>query len=210
MSTDKALAWMWVEENAVEDPAIQQARMEALDIGAEPVSTATGAVLRMLVLASGAKAVAEIGTGAGVSGLWLLSGMAGDAVLTSIDREDEFQRAARHAFSHAGVAHSRTRLINGNALDVLPRMAKAAYDMVVIDGDVHELSTYVDLADKMLRPGGLIVIVHALWADQVCDPAKRDTATVSMRQVVTRLLESDEYITNIMPVGDGIAVAIKR
>lgn len=209
MSADKALAWMWTEENAGEPPSIAEARRLALDIGADPLSPATGAALRMLALVSGSKAVAEIGTGAGVSGLWLLSGMARDGVLTTIDCEDEFFRAARQAFTRAGIPHGSTRLINGNALDVLPRMAKAAYDMVVIDGNVNELRYYVKLAYAMLRPGGMLVILRALWFDQVCDPAKRDPETVAMRQTVHSLLESEDFITTLLPVGDGLAISVK-
>jgi predicted O-methyltransferase YrrM len=85
-----------------------------------PVRPGTGAALRLLAAAVNAKAVVEVGTGAGVSGLWLLSGMPSDGILTTIDVEAEHQRAAKQAYAAAGVAPQRTRVITGRALDVLP------------------------------------------------------------------------------------------
>ena len=68
----------------------------------------------------------EVGTGAGVSGLWLLRGMRPDGVLTTVDQDPEHQRAARQAFGEAGIPSGRARLIVGNALEVLPGSPTAA------------------------------------------------------------------------------------
>lgn len=209
MSAEKAQTWMWVEENSDEDPDIRQARVHALDLGAEPISPATGATLRLLASLKDAHAVAEIGTGAGVSSMWLLSGMPTDGVLTSIDSEAEFHRVARTSLTDAGVATSRFRLINGRALDVLPRMAHDAYDIVFIDADVLELNAYITEADKMLRSGGLLILARALWKDQLADPARRDPQTVAMREALRLLRESEDYELAIIPTGDGLAVAHK-
>ena len=75
MASDKALSWVFAEEFVEENDILAQARETATDLGAEPVSTGVGATLRLLAATCGAKAVLEIGTGAGVSGLWLLQGM---------------------------------------------------------------------------------------------------------------------------------------
>ena len=171
MASDKALSWVFAEEFVEENDILAQARETATDLGAEPVSTGVGATLRLLAATCGAKAVLEIGTGAGVSGLWLLQGMSADGVLTTIDHEVEFHKYARRAFTAAGIPSQRTRLIAGRALDVLPRMAARGYDMMVIDAPADEIPDYLDHALRVLRPGGLIVIVHALWHDQVADPA---------------------------------------
>ena len=84
------------------------ARERAADIGAGAVTPAVGALLSLLTKLSGGKAVVEVGTGAGVSRLWLLSGMSDDGVLTTIDIEPEHQRMAKQAFTDGGhrpVAH---------------------------------------------------------------------------------------------------------
>ena len=98
------------ESSISEDAIVAAARDRAVETGAGAVSPAVGALLSVLAKISGAKAVVEVGTGAGVSGLWLLSGMRDDGVLTTIDVEPEHQRLAKQAFAEAGIGPSRTRL----------------------------------------------------------------------------------------------------
>ena len=77
------------EQSISEDAIVAAARDRAVETGAGAVTPAVGALLSVLAKLSGAKAVVEVGTGAGVSGLWLLSGMRVDGVLTTIDVEPE-------------------------------------------------------------------------------------------------------------------------
>jgi len=141
-----------------EDPVLQSARSLAGEIGLTAVPPAVGAVLRLLAAAGNARAVVEIGTGAGVSGLWLLRGMRPDGVLTTIDVDPEHQRIARRHFLDAGFPPSRARVITGRALEVLPRLADGAYDLVFVDADGTEYPAYVDAAHRLLRPGGVLVV----------------------------------------------------
>lgn len=152
----------------------------------------------------------EIGTGAGVSGLWLLGGMRVSGVLTTIDLESEYQRAAREAFLAAGIRSTRTRLIAGRALDVLPRMADSAYDLVLVDADPQETADYVAQGLRMLRPGGMLAVTDALWYDRVADPARRDEATVAMREVGRELREDPRVVTALLPTGNGLLTSVKR
>ena len=134
------------------------ARERAADIGAGAVTPAVGALLSLLTKLSGGKAVVEVGTGAGVSRLWLLSGMSDDGVLTTIDIEPEHQRIAKEAFSDASIGPSRTRLISGRAQEVLTRLADDSYDLVFIDADPLDQPDYVVEGVRLLRSGGVIVV----------------------------------------------------
>lgn len=154
--------------------------------------------------------VVEIGTGAGVSGLWLLSGMNPEGILTTIDTEAEHQRAARDAFTEAGLRPTRIRSITGRPLDVLPRLADGAYDMVVADGDPLELGAYVEQALRLLRPGGVLAVLHALGDDMVPDPARRDEATTALRAIAKRLRDDDRVVPALVPTGDGVLIASRR
>ncbi|WP_338027541.1 O-methyltransferase [Actinotalea caeni] len=157
-----------------------------------------------------ARAVAEVGTGTGVSGLWLLEGMADDGVLTTIDVEVEHQRAAKEAFAAAGVRSTRTRTISGRALDVLPRLADGAYDLVLVDGDPAEAADCADQAIRMLRTGGVLVVNEALWHDRVADPARRDEDTVAMRELGRRVRDDERLLPALLPVGGGLLTAVRR
>lgn len=169
-----------------------------------------GAALAVLAATLRARAVVEIGTGAGVSGLYLLRAMADDGVLTSIDLEVEHQRAAREAFVEEGVRPTRTRLIAGRALDVLPRLTDAAYDLVLVDADKESTPEYVEQALRLLRPGGVLAVDNALWHDRVADPARRDTTTTTMRDVGRRLAEDERVLSAMLPSGDGLLVGVRR
>ncbi|WP_460361397.1 O-methyltransferase [Actinotalea caeni] len=166
--------------------------------------------MRLLAAALRARAVAEVGTGTGVSGLWLLEGMADDGVLTTIDVEVEHQRAAKEAFAAAGVRSTRTRTISGRALDVLPRLADGAYDLVLVDGDPAEAADCADQAIRMLRTGGVLVVNEALWHDRVADPARRDEDTVAMRELGRRVRDDERLLPALLPVGGGLLTAVRR
>ena len=166
--------------------------------------------MTFLAAAIAAKSVVEIGTGAGVSGLHLFAGMAPEGILTSIDVEAENQRAAKSAFAAAGIAPARARLINGRALDVLPRLTDGAYDMVLVDAAKQEYPQYVVEAIRLLRPGGILAIDNALWHDKVADPTQRDPDTVAVREAGRLVRDHEGLIAVLMPLGDGLLAAVKR
>lgn len=210
MSTQKPASWAYAEEFVPEPTIADGARRQGEQLGATPVGTAVGATLRMLAAAMRATAVVEIGTGAGVSGLWLLAGMPDEGVLTTIDVSTEHQRSARAAFAAAGVAHQRTRVIAGRALDVMPRMTDGAYDLVFVDGDKLEYPAYVEQALRLLRSGGVMVLDNMLWGDHVADPAARDETTRVLRDLGKAIRDDDAFLTVLLPVGDGLLAAVKR
>ena len=197
----------WVEE----DEPLQTARRNAAELGTcVPIGSGTGAALRFLAAAIDAKAVVEVGTGAGTSGIWLLRGMRPDGVLTTVDIEGEHQRLAKQAYAAAGIPSTRYRLINGQAGDVLPRLTDGAYDLVFVDADKTGYVDYLEQAVRLLRPGGVVAFDNALRADQVADATVRDVATVTVREVVRSVHDNDQLIPALLPVGDGLLVAVKR
>jgi predicted O-methyltransferase YrrM len=194
-----------VEGYLPEDEAISAARERGQQLGCRAVTGGVGATLRFLTAALQARAVVEVGTGTGVSGLYLIQGMAQDGVLTSIDVEPEHQRAARKAFTDAGLKPGRTRLIMGRGLDVLPRLTDGGYDMVFVDAARSEYPRYHEQAVRLLRPGGVLGFDNVLLRG----PARRDTDTGALREV-TRAVRDDERLAPVLvPVGDGLLLAAK-
>ena len=156
----------YVDEVTVEPDPIERARAHALELGAAPVSPAVGAQIAVIAAATAALNIVEIGTGAGVSGLWLLRGSP-RATLTTIDKEPEHLAAARAAFVDAKVPPARARFITGRAADVLPRMNEASYDIVLVDADPESVIEYVEL---VIYAGVSLVLVMgslALLVDSV-------------------------------------------
>ena len=197
------------EASISEDEIVAGARERALDAGAGAVTPAVGALLGVLARLSGGKAVVEVGTGAGVSGLWLLSGMRDDGVLTTIDTEPEYQRLAKQAFTEAGVAPGRVRLIAGHAQEVLTRLADESYDLVFIDADAAEHPQFVADGVRLLRPGGVIVIHRSALDGRAGDPSAHDAEVTAVRDAARMIAENDHLTPVLVPLGDGVLVAAR-
>ncbi len=206
----KPATWAYSESFVAEDEVLAAARTRAEGLPATPIGPGGGAALRFLAAALDARAVVEVGTGAGVSGTWLLRGMRPDGVLTSVDVSAEHQRLARQTFADGGFAPQRARLITGAALDVLPRLTDGHYDLVFCDGDKAQYGHYLQAAARLLRVGGIVAFDNALWHDKVADPSARDAETVAIRDLGTSLVEDEGWTSVMLPVGDGLLCALKR
>ena len=193
-----------------ESDVMTAARGRAAELGCTPIEPGGAAALTVLAAAVGARSVVEIGTGAGVSGLCLLAGMRPEGVLTTVDIESDNQRAAKHAFTEAGIAPNRYRMINGSAVEVLPRLTDGAYDLVYVDADKTGYAVYHEQAVRLLRPGGVVAYDNMLWHDRVADPSVRDSETTTLREL-GRTIRDDKRLTSaLLSVGDGLLVAVKR
>lgn len=201
--SDKDLNWKFAEDFVVESAEILQARQHSLEQGVEPVSPAMGAQIAVVAAATRARTMIEIGTGLGVSGLYLMSG-APSAILTSIDIELDYQQSARKAFTEAGIAPNRARLITGRALDVLPRMNESSYDIVLVDADAHSVIEYVEHGLRLARAGGTVLVAHALWRGRVADPVQRDDTVSDFRSLLREIGGSQAVHSALSPVGDGL------
>src|SRR3954469_14305962 len=206
----KPASWSYAEGYVVEDEVLAAARARADEVGVTAIGSGGGAALRFLASVIDARAVVEIGTGTGVSGLWLLRGMRSDGILTTVDIEAEHQRLARETFNEAGVPTQRARTIAGSALDVVPRLTDGHYDIVFVDGDKAEYTAYLKEAVRLLRPGGVGPFDNALWHDRVADPSVRDAETVAIRELLREVQADDDLVPVLLPVGDGLLLAKKE
>lgn len=192
-----------------EDGVIAEAVETSIALGVEPVSSATGMALALAAAGRPAESIVEIGTGAGVSGLWLLRG-APDAQLTTIDHDLDRHRAARAVFAAAGRTGRAVRLITGRAADVLPRMNEDAYDLVFVDADAEPVAQYVDVALRLVRPGGAVLVARVLQQGKVANPARRDRRTTVYRELLRQVREREDLLAGVSPVGDGLLQLVRR
>jgi predicted O-methyltransferase YrrM len=186
------------------------ARRNAAEVGgATPVSPLTGAAIRFLAAAVGANAVVEIGTGCGTSGIWLLRGMRPGGVLTTVDIEPEHQRLARASFIAAGFQPGRFRLIGGLALQVLPRLADGAYDLVFCDADRQEFPDYLVAALRLLRLGGLVIFNATLPESSPARPSPSDADVAAAGELREQVRTDERLVPLLLPFGDGFLAAAK-
>lgn len=208
-SAPKAASWAYAEDFVTESEVVAAARTAATPLGVSPLGRGAATALSFLATVIQAKAVVEIGTGSGVSGLALFAGMQPDGILTSVDIEPEHQRAARRSFLSVGITHQRFRLIAGAALNVLPRLSDGAYDLVFIDADKVEYPAYVEQGVRLLRTGGVLALDNSLWHDRVADTSNNDDETIAIRDALGMVAENENLRPALLPVGDGLLVAVK-
>jgi len=206
---DEFASQRYIEERVVERPEIAKARRDSLEMGLKPITPATGALVAQIAAASAARSIIEIGTGLGVSSLWLLTG-APEATLTSIDIEVEHQQFAREALAAAGVPASRARLIAGRAAEVLPRINDGSYDLCLVDADPGSVLEYVEHALRITRPGGTVIVPRALFHGRVPNPALRDELTQGFRDLAEIVGAAEGVVSALVPVGDGLLLITKR
>lgn len=216
MASGKIASWALGEEFLSESSifstgdVIGTARERGSELGIPPLLAGAGASLRATAAMLGARSVVEVGTGTGVGSLYILSGMAADGVLTTIDSEPENHRVARQNFAAAGIGHARVRAIGGRALNVLGRLTPNAYDMVVLCADHPDIVELTELSLRLLRRGGVLVLLNVMFHDRVADPTQRDATTVRIRELLASLAEDERYVSALSPSGDGVLTAIVR
>lgn len=206
---DHDLVWKYAEDYVTESPSIGLARQHSAEFGIDPVSPAVGAQLRLIAVATAARNILEIGTGAGVSGLHLLESTE-DAMLTTIDVEPDYQSSARASFTTAGIAPNRFRFIAGTATTVLPRMNDAAYDLVLVDADPYDVLAYVEHGLRTVRTGGTVLVARALWGGRVPDPVQRSRELDGYRGLLETVLEFPAVEVSLSTAGDGLLQLVKR
>ncbi len=192
-----------------EDIFMQQARNNGAEIGSGNPSTAVCGFIKFIVQLAQARSVVEIGTGSGVSGLWIFQGLAKDGLLTSIDTERENSSSARKVFEEAGLSAQRYRLITGNIIDVVGKLADQNYDVMIVR-PAQDLFDVIQEGYRLLNSHGVLIIDYALGGGKVADPTQRDFDTISRRDAIRAIKEDSRWNSTLLPLGAGVLVATKN
>jgi caffeoyl-CoA O-methyltransferase len=166
-----------------------------------------GRFLGILARATGARLIVEIGTAIGYGALCLARG-APEARVVSIDTDPERLAVARGYLERAGVA-DRVELIEGAALDVLPRLS-GPFDLAYVDAVKKEYRRYLDQLVPKLRVGGVMALDNLLWKGRVADPPDEDDPDAdALRAFNGYLMMHPQLQSVVLPFGDGLGVATK-
>jgi predicted O-methyltransferase YrrM len=176
------------------------------------VDEPTGALLEVLVRASRATRVLEIGTAIGYSGLWLARGLPSDGTLITMEIDADRAAEAREHFRRAGLG-TRASVIVGDAARMLHKFA-GPFDLIFNDGDKRQYEPLLEGLVALLAPGGLLVTDDVLWGGDVApdpdDAPPGDPEKVRLVASYNRRLAADPRLrTVILPVGDGVSVSVK-
>jgi predicted O-methyltransferase YrrM len=186
--------------------AIMEAEAAKRDIPI--VGPLVGRVLCQLAAIHNATAVFELGSAIGYSTIWWARavGEAGNVIYTDGDRKNADE--ARGYFERAGVANRITIKV-GDALELLSEQ-KQAFDIIFCDVDKEDYPRAFRLAVPRLRKGGLLVADNVLWSGKVAEKKPSEATTKAILEFNRLLYSSPDLFTTILPIRDGIAVAVKR
>jgi len=174
------------------------------------VKSHEGQMLQFLIKAVGARRAVEIGTLGGYSGTWIARALPADGKLITLDNNPDHAEVARESFKRAGVA-DRVEVRLGDAKQSLAALAKdGPYDAVFIDADRPSYTEYLAWGIDHVRPGGLIAAHNALFGGSVVGVPGKDPVHVEAVKAFNKALASDPRLFGtIIPIGDGIAAAIR-
>jgi caffeoyl-CoA O-methyltransferase len=172
----------------------------------------TGRLLATLVRATGAQAVLEFGTAIGYSTLHMADALRDGGKIWTLERDESRIAQARDFFQRAGVA-GRIEIVEGDALESMKQL-EGPFDFVFVDGSKDEYRRYLELAEPKLAAGATLVVDNLLMSGEVALPEGAETrwrpeSLAAARAFNAELLAATDWIGSVLPVGDGVGLAVR-
>ncbi|MCC5602604.1 class I SAM-dependent methyltransferase [Nostoc favosum] len=177
------------------------------------ISPEQGQFMRLLVQLIGAKKTLEVGVFTGYSSLSVALALPADGKIIAADVSEEFTAIARRYWQQAGVA-DKIDLRLAPALETLDHLLATGqaetFDFAFIDADKENYDGYYERSLQLVRPGGLIAIDNVLWSGQVAEEQNQDESTQAIRALNDKLHHDERITLSLVPIADGLTLAIKR
>jgi len=190
------------------DPVLAEMEEYATQHDVPIVGPAVARVLQQLAMIINARTVFELGSAIGYSTIWWAQavGETGRVIYTDGDRKNA--ERARGYFQRAGVT-SRITIHTGDALEFLSEQ-KQEFDVIFNDVDKEDYPRVLRLVPPRLRKGGLFITDNVLWSGRVAEKNSTDARTKAILEFNRKLYDSRDFYTTILPIRDGLAVAVKK
>ena len=198
-----------------EHPALKELRTETekLPSSMMQICPEQGALMGNLIRLIAAKKTIEVGTYTGYSAMAVALALPDDGEVVACDVSEEWTSVAKKAWEKAGIANKIDLLLApaSNTLDALLEEGKeGSFDFAFIDADKTNYQIYYEQCLKLIRQGGVIVIDNVLWGGAVTDSNRNDADTEAIREL-NQFIATDKRVSiSMIPVGDGLTVAVKN
>jgi predicted O-methyltransferase YrrM len=202
--------------NSLREPAILRRLREetaALPRASMQISPDHGQFMALIVQLIGARRTLEVGVFTGYSALAVALALPSGGKMVACDISEEYTGVARKYWKEAGVDHM-IDLRLAPALETLRGLIAQGetgrFDFAFIDADKTSYEGYYECAMELIRPGGLIMIDNTLWSGRVADAAENDADTVALRAFNQKLHADSRVSLSMLPLSDGVTLALKR
>jgi predicted O-methyltransferase YrrM len=181
-------------------------------MGQMQIAPEQGQLMALLVQLMGARRILEIGVFTGYSSLVMALALPEDGQVVACDVSDDYTAIARRYWQQAGVSDKIDLRIAPalETLDALIADGCLPFDVAFIDADKSNYDAYYERSLQLVRPGGLILIDNVLWSGRVADPAVSDTRTDHIRALNAKLHQDPRIQLSLVPIADGLTLALKR
>jgi len=200
----------YIQEHSVREPLVLRELREAtkaVPMSGMQIGADQGQFLQLLVQAIGARRCLEIGTYTGYSALAVALALPKDGRIICCDISEEWTAVGKPFWKRAGV-EKKIDLRIGPALDTLKTL-KGPFDFVFIDADKPNYANYYEACLPLVRRGGIIAIDNTLWSGWVAEKNRSDADTVALRAFNDKLHRDDRVALSMLPLGDGVTLALK-
>lgn len=171
------------------------------------VGAAEGSFLHILAKALGARRILELGTAIGYSGTWFARALPPGGQLITVEADPETAKIAEANLEKTGV-RDRVTVLVGAAQDVLEDI-EGPFDLVFVDINKEGYPDVLEPCIRRLRVGGLLVTDNVLWHGSVADPEDGSDDTAAIRTYNERLAKDPRMLASVLPLRDGVSVALK-
>ena len=199
--------------NAQEEQLLSEVRARSEADGVPAISPETGWLIHVLSASIAPKRILEIGTGYGCSGIHLARALAPGGMLLTVERDPARAATARQHFERADLG-SRVSVMVGEAARLVHKVA-GPFDLIVQDGSKDQYEAVLERLVSLLRPNGVLVSDNILWQGDVvpgfrAEPVHSSESAAIITRYSQRLASDVRLATVFLPVGDGVAVSVKR
>ena len=199
------------ERTTREDRFLAELRVAAEAAGLPRIwiSPEQGSFMQILLQAARVREMVEVGTLGGYSAIWMARALPSGGRLRTIEVEPKHADFAERWIARSDVAE-RIALLRGKAIDVLPGIATGSADALFLDADRPSYPRYLPECLRIVRPGGLVLVDNAFANGRVADPAATEGTVPAMREFNDLVTRTPELRAVIVPIGDGLWVAVRR
>lgn len=186
---------------------------EAIEDQVPIIRKEMGNLLKVLLKLKQPKSILEVGTAVGYSSILMSENMPHNCTITTIENYDKRIPVAKNNFKRAGKEDVIT-LIEGDALEVLKTL-DGPYDFIFMDAAKGQYINYLPDIKRVLRKGGLLISDNILQEGEIVESRyavtrRNRTIHARIREYVYELTHSEDFVTSIVPIGDGITLSVKQ